>query len=83
MKAEILLDRKVVIDVQSFVAERADKNFLVLFLILGAVMRLNGRMVGAKYFGAILAFDRKPVFLFAGIEGAVLAYILIEHLKYF
>ena len=46
-------------------------------------MRLNGRMVGAKYFGAILAFDRKPVFLFAGIEGAVLAYILIEHLKYF
>ena len=83
MKAEILFNWKVVIDVQSFVAERTDKNFLVLFLIFGAVMRLNGGMVSTKYFGAVFAFDREPVFLLASFKGAVFAYILIEHLKYF
>ena len=46
-------------------------------------MRFNGGMVSAKYFGAVLAFDREPVFLLASFKGAVFAYILIEHLKYF
>jgi len=38
-------------------------------------------VVGAVYFAAVLALDGEPVLLFADIDGAVLAYILIEHLK--
>jgi hypothetical protein len=40
-------------------------------------------VVSAINFTAIFALDRKPILLSAGVEGAVFAYILIEHLKYF
>ena len=80
---KILLNRKVVINVESFVTHRAHIYFFVLFGIFRTWVGLNGWMVSTIYLFAIFASDGEPVFLFAGVEGAVFTYVLIEHLKYF
>ena len=58
---------------KNFAAQGALKDFFGNFLIIWAVMRFDGIMITTEGFGAVFATDWKPVFLFAGINGAVFA----------
>ena len=81
--AEILLNCEGGIESEGFVAKRAGVYFFVLFLVLGAVVGLDGVVIRAVDLAAVLAFDGQPIFLATGGLGAVLADVLVEHLNYF
>lgn len=81
MYAEILLNVEVRVDADGLVAEGADIDLVVLLLIGGAVVRLDGGVVGTVDLCAVFASDGQPIFLLADLEAAVFAYVLIEHLK--
>lgn len=79
MDAEIVLNCQVWVDFDGFVAEGADIHFFVLFLVGWAVMRFNGGVICTEDPVAVFAFDGEPIFLMAGVDFAVLSYVLIEH----
>lgn len=65
MNTEILLNRKIRIDIESFVAKRAHIHLFVLFLIVRTLMTFNRAVICAVMLSAVLAYDGHPVFLFA------------------
>ena len=83
MQTEVLFDSQVGIYVQCLIAKRTNIYFFVLFLILGAAVRLYRGMVSTVDVFAIFASDRKPILLFTCFEGAVFTYVLIEHFELF
>jgi hypothetical protein len=81
MNTEILVYIQIRIDINRFVAEWTHIDLFVFLLICHTLMRFDRGVVSAEYFSTVLALDGQPVLLFTDVDGAVFAYILIEHLK--
>jgi len=81
MNTKILIHVEIRIDINRFVTEWTDIYLFIFLLICHTLMRFDWGVVSAVYFSAVLALDGQPVLLFTDIDGAVFAYILIEHLK--
>lgn len=83
-----LMDLKIFIFVQmrvhleQFVTQWTSEYFLVLFLVLWTVMRLNWVMIGAECFWTVFAVDRQPVFLTAYWNGAELSNFIVFHFDF-
>ena len=67
MNTKVFLDCKVIVHVESFVAERTGIHFLVLTLIFRAVMGVNRTMICTECLLAVLALYWQPVFLLTGV----------------
>ena len=63
--AEIFLYCEVRIKRECFIAEWANIHLFILLDVFRALVRLDGAMVCTIEFGAVFAFNRQPVFLFA------------------
>lgn len=70
---EVLVYAEVGVHVKYFGAEGTLEDFFGDFLMVGAVMGLDGVVVGAEDFGAVFAVDGEPVLLFTGVDWAVFA----------
>lgn len=57
MYAEILLNVKVGVYIDCFVAERADIDLLILFFVGRTTVGFNGGMVSTIDLAAVLTFD--------------------------
>ena len=79
--AKILFNTEIRVDADGLIAERTGVHFFILFFVGLTGVGFYGGVVCAVDFAAVFALDGKPVFLLTDLEGAVFAYILIEHLK--
>lgn len=82
MDLKIFILRQMRIHLEQFITKWTSEHFLVLFVVLWTVMRLNWVMLSAKCFWTVFTVDRQPVLLTADWNGAELSNFIVFHFDF-